>query len=187
MLVNEVALGKVKVTILKLIVTREASKKPFRMMMNNTIYHSLYETGYGIFPPFLSGPSSPLAHLYSWVERGSVTVKCFSKVNSTIVLTRIRTLTMWLWVWYLNVNRRASMFDPKGRGVGSQLRCFYWSIRCDVQSTSNNRCNWCFVVPQEFKTFAMDLTSPPPGYSSCHGVRNTDNEPSDFKVGCVRI
>lgn len=79
------------------------------------------------------------------------------------------------------------MFDPKGRGVGSQLRCFYWSIRCDVQSTSNNRCNWCFVVPQEFKTFAMDLTSPPPGYSSCHGMRNTDNEPSDFKVGCVGI
>lgn len=79
------------------------------------------------------------------------------------------------------------MFDPKGRGVGSQLRCFYRSIRCDVQSTSNNRCNWCFVVPQEFKTFAMDLTSPPPGYSSCHGVRNTDNEPSDFKVGCVGI
>lgn len=138
-------------------------------------------------PPFLSSPSSPLAHLYSWVERGSVTVKCFSKVNSTIVLIRIRTLTMWLWVWYLNVNRRASMFDPKGRGVGSQLRCFYWSIRCDVQSTSNNRCNWCFVVPQEFKTFAMDLTSPPPGYSSCHGVRNTDNEPSDFKVCCVGI
>ena len=44
MLVNEVALGKVKVTNLKLIATREASKKPFKMMMNNTIYHSLYET-----------------------------------------------------------------------------------------------------------------------------------------------
>ena len=33
----------------------------------------------------------------------------------------------------------------------------------------------------------MDLVSPPVGYDSCHGVRATDNEPSDFKVSYSHI
>ena len=30
----------------------------------------------------------------------------------------------------------------------------------------------------------MDLTSAPTGFDSCHGVQNTEGEPSDFKVSC---
>ncbi|XP_067050666.1 protein mono-ADP-ribosyltransferase PARP4-like isoform X2 [Acropora muricata] len=32
-----------------------------------------------------------------------------------------------------------------------------------------------------FRKFALDLTSPPYGYNSCHGVQGKEDEPSDFK------
>ena len=37
---------------------------------------------------------------------------------------------------------------------------------------------------KEFRKFSLDLTSPPPGYNSCHGLMTTEDEPSDFKVSC---
>jgi len=33
----------------------------------------------------------------------------------------------------------------------------------------------------------MDLTSPPAGYDSCHGVQYIEDEPSDFKVSCCSV
>ncbi|KAJ7391391.1 Protein mono-ADP-ribosyltransferase parp4 [Desmophyllum pertusum] len=34
---------------------------------------------------------------------------------------------------------------------------------------------------KEFRTFSMELTSPPRGYNSCHGLMSTEDEPSEFK------
>ncbi|KAL9969636.1 hypothetical protein ACROYT_G021872 [Oculina patagonica] len=34
---------------------------------------------------------------------------------------------------------------------------------------------------KEFRKFSMDLTSPPSGYDSCHGLMSTEDAPSDFK------
>lgn len=39
-----------------------------------------------------------------------------------------------------------------------------------------------FGFLKAFRKFALDLTSPPYGYNSCHGVQGTEDEPSDFKV-----
>lgn len=37
-------------------------------------------------------------------------------------------------------------------------------------------------ISKEFRKFSMDLSSPPSGYDSCHGLMSTEDEPSDFKV-----
>ena len=86
-----------------------------------------------------------------------------------------------IWFW--------SKWTPSGR--------YFWQVFIEQSPKRTKVTNFMspfskdlpllFPVFKEFRKFSLDLTSPPPGYNSCHGLMSTEDEPSDFKVSCQAL